>query len=211
LFSKGSRVITSPDHIDKDAWDESRLVSFLRRRDEEAFGILIRRYQKKVFGIAYGITLDKEESLDIVQEVFLKVYEKIHTFRQESTLSTWLHRITVNLCLNWKRRWKRRFRWHHEPVEGDNARKEAELARNGQHPDTLYEKKELRQVFWQKLKELPEGARAVLVLREVEGLSYAEIAEALNIRKGTVSSRLFYARKRLKECLKEHVGEAGDS
>jgi RNA polymerase sigma-70 factor (ECF subfamily) len=153
--------------------------------------------------------LDREESLDIVQEVFLKVFEKIHTFREESTLSTWLHRITVNLCLNWKRRWKRRFRWHHEPIEGDEAAKEAELARNGQHPDTLYEKKELIQVIWQRLKELPEEARAVFVLREVEGLSYDEIAEVLNISKGTVSSRLFYVRKRLKESLKEHLGEAG--
>ena len=197
-----------PDEIDTNLWDESKLVSLLKKREEEAFSVLIRRYQEKIFGIAYGITLDREESLDIAQDVFLKVFEKIHTFREESRLSTWVYRITVNLCLNWKRRWKRRFRWHHEPIEEERTDKKAEVIGNGQYPDTLYEKKELEQIFWQSLKELPESARAVFVLREVEGLSYDEIAEALKIEKGTVSSRLFYARKRLKECLRTHAGDS---
>ncbi len=195
------------DEMDTDLWDESKLVSLLKKREEEAFSVLIRRYQEKIFGIAYGITLDREESLDIVQDAFLKVFEKIHTFREESRLSTWIYRITVNLCLNWKRRWKRRFRWHHESIEGEETSKKADIAKDGQHPDTLYEKKELEQIFWQSLKELPESARAVFVLREVEGLSYDKIAETLKIGKGTVSSRLFYARKKLKSSLRAHVGE----
>ena len=102
-------------------WDEERLISFLKEGHEEAFRVLVRRYQKKLFGIAYGITLEREESLEIVQEVFLKVHQKIHSFRGEASLSTWLHRITVNLCLNWQRRWKRRLKWHHQPLERDDG------------------------------------------------------------------------------------------
>ena len=199
------------EEMDTDLWNESRLVSLLKKREEEAFRVLMQRYEKKVYGIAYGITLDREESLDIVQEVFVKVYERIHTFRGESKLSTWLHRITVNLCLNWKRRWKRRFRWQHEPIEPGKISQEADAERKGWRPDVLYEKKELEQIFWQSLRKIPETARAVFVLKEVEGLSYDEIAEMLNIRKGTVSSRLFYARRKLKESIRAHERGKGDS
>jgi RNA polymerase sigma-70 factor (ECF subfamily) len=198
-----------PEEIDKEFWNESRLVALLKKREEEAFRVLMQQYQDRVYAIAYGITLDREESLDIVQEVFIRVYERIETFRGESRLSTWLQRITVNLCLNWKRRWKRRFRWHHQPIESEEIGQGAEDESRDQRPDILYEKKELVKIFWDSLREIPETARAVFVLREVEGLSYDEIAQALKIRKGTVSSRLFYVRKKLKASLGAHVKETG--
>jgi RNA polymerase sigma factor (sigma-70 family) len=88
----------------------------LQRGDEWAFQLLVRRYRKKIFSIAFGITVDAEESKDIVQEVFLQVYQRIGNFRSDASLSTWLHRITVNRCLNWKRRWTRRFKWMHVTV-----------------------------------------------------------------------------------------------
>jgi RNA polymerase sigma-70 factor (ECF subfamily) len=185
--------------------DEKRLVSSLKAGQEDAFRILIRQYRGKLFSIAYGITLDREESLDIVQDVFLKVYRSIHKFREESKLSTWLYRITVNACLNWQRRWKRRFRWHHHPLDRDEAGERTDLKTEEDHPARLYERKELESRIWDNLKTLPEEARAVFVLREFEGLSYDEIAETLNIKKGTVSSRLFYVRKKLREALKEDL------
>ena len=185
--------------------DERRLVSGLKKGQEEAFRVLIRRYEKKLFSIAYGITLDREESLDIVQEVFLKVYEKVDTFREEARLSTWLHRITVNLCLNWQRRWKRRFRWHHQPLEQDDAGNHRELGTNDYHPHTLFERKECGKVLREGLGALSEEARAVFVLKEVEGLSYDDIAKILRIKRGTVSSRLFYARKALTACLEPYL------
>lgn len=197
------------EEVDTGLWDELRLVSLLKKREEEAFRVLMQRYEKKVFGIAYGITLDREESRDIVQEVFVKVYESIDTFRGESKLSTWLHRITVNLCLNWKRRWKRRFRWQHEPIDSKETSQRADAEGKDRRPDVIYEKKELEQVFWQSLRKIPETARAVFVLKEVEGLSYDEIAQTLNIRKGTVSSRLYYARRKLKDALRAHEREKG--
>lgn len=180
-------------------------MRLLKQRDEEAFRVLIRRYQGKLFSIAYSMTLDREESLDIVQETFLKVYQNIHTFREESKLSTWLHRITVNLCLNWKRRWKRRFKWYHRPIERDETGDRPELGTDNYCADSLYEKKEFEKILWENLKQLPEEARVVFVLKEVEGLSYNEIARVLKIKRGTVSSRLFYARKRLKESLKQYL------
>ncbi|MBW2109133.1 MAG: RNA polymerase sigma factor [Deltaproteobacteria bacterium] len=181
--------------------DEKRLVALLKEGDETAFRLLIRTYRSRLYAIAYGITLDREESLDIVQDVFIKVYEKIHTFRGESSLATWLHRITVNLCLNWKRRWTRRFRWHHQPLEKEDGMDYPELGTSEGVAEQLYEQKELKHLLWRQLQQLPGDARAVFVLKEVEGLSYDEIAKALNIKKGTVSSRLFYARKRLRTAL----------
>jgi len=189
----------------KDLWGEKQLVSSLKEGQEEAFRVLIRRYQGKLFGIAYGITLDREESQDIVQDVFLKVYRSIHKFRGESSLSTWLYRFTVNTCLNWQRRWKRRFRWHHRSLERDDAGASSELRTDDHDSEKLYEQKELERRMWDNLKTLPEEARAVFVLKEVEGLSYDEIAETLNIKKGTVSSRLFYVRKKLREALGEYL------
>ena len=127
--------------------NEDALVERLKQGDDKAFRIFIRQYQSKLYGIAFGITLDREESLDIVQDVFLIVYQKIHTFRGESSLSTWLHRITVNMCLNWKRRWTRRFKWHHQPLEKDEGGDYPELGTTDALPETLYEQKELKEIL----------------------------------------------------------------
>lgn len=192
---------------DTDTWDEDRLVALLKQGHEGAFRVLVRQYQDKLFGIAYGITMEREESLDIVQDVFFKVSRHIHTFQGKAKLSTWLRRITINECLNWQRRWKRRLRWHHQPLERDDAGDCPELATNKYSPGALFQEKELEKLFWERLKKLPEEARAVFVLKEVEGLSYDEIAGILKIKRGTVSSRLFYARENLRKSLKEYLSE----
>lgn len=185
--------------------DEDRLISLLVEGQEEAFSILIKRYQGRLLSIAYGITLDREESQEIVQEVFLKVFQKISTFKRQSSLSTWLHRITVNQCLNWRRKWKRRARWQHQSIDDDEAFHAPELASEENGPETLFRKTEFQKAFKEKLRSLPEDARAVFTLKEIEGLSYEEIARIMKIKKGTVSSRLFYARKKIKESLSEYL------
>jgi len=182
-------------------WDETRLVALLKEGSEAAYRQLVRRYQDKVFRIAYGITLDREESFDICQEVFLQVFRSIASFQENARLATWLHRITINQALNWKRKWKRRFRWHHRPLEAQSGVDSPEMGSDAYSPERRYREKELESRFKEKLGSLPEEARAVFVLKELEGLSYDEIAERLNIKRGTVSSRLFYARRRLKEAL----------
>ena len=190
--------------MDRPLKDEKKLIGLLKQGDQEAYRVLVRQYQQMVFRIAYGITLDREESLDIAQEVFLKIYQKIDTFEQKAALSTWLHRITVNQSLNWKRRWKRRFRWHHQPLESSGA---LELGTEKHKPERLYQHQELSRVLQEGLGKLPEDARAVFVLKEIEGFSYEEIAATLHIKRGTVSSRLFYARKRLRDLLREYLDE----
>ena len=181
--------------------DESELVSALKAGDENAFQILMARHRERVYSIAYGFTLDREESLDIVQEVFIKAFRGIHLFKADSKLSTWLHRITVNESLNWRRKWSRRFKSFHKPLDLRSNGFNLFLKSNDKSPDVLFDAKEMGIKVKKAMADLPEQARMVFVLREVEGYSYEEIANILKIRKGTVSSRLHYARKKLQELL----------
>lgn len=194
-----------------DIWSEERLISGLVQGQEAAFRALIRQYQGRLFGVAFGITQDREESLDIVQEVFIRVFQKIRYFKQEAKLSTWLHRITVNQCLNIKRGWKRRFKWFHQSMGNDTDEQTPELQSNAHFPETLYQEKEFKREFGKALKKLPAASKAVFVLKEMEGLSYEEIADVLKIKRGTVSSRLFHARRQLKKSLASYLDKEPDN
>jgi len=187
---------------------DDELILRLQRGDEWAFQLLVRRFRKKIFSIAFGITLDAEESQDIVQEVFLQAYRSIVNFRGDSSLATWLHRITVNRCLNWKRRWARRFKWMHVSMDDVDEHPVAELESDLPTPEDRVANLQIREQIDNALKMLPDQARTVFVLRELEGLSYEEIAAVTGVKLGTVRSRLFHARKRLKEILQQR--EKGD-
>lgn len=187
--------------INNNQWDEKELIQRLKKGEEEAFRVLVRQYQSRLYGMIIGIVLEREESRDILQEVFLKVYTAIGSFEGRSGLITWLRRIAINECLNWRRRWKRRFRWKHQSLETEQGSQDMELGNEEYGPETLYQKKRLEKLLMERLNSLPEDARTVFVLRELEGLTYDEIASLLNINKGTVSSRLFHARQRLKQSL----------
>ncbi|MEA2040210.1 MAG: sigma-70 family RNA polymerase sigma factor [Thermodesulfobacteriota bacterium] len=190
---------------DEDFSNEEDLVAFLKKGHDGAFRVLIKEYQERLFHIACGIISDREESLDIVQEVFLKVHRNINTFDERSKLSTWLYRITVNECLNLHRSWKRRFRSYHQSIETDESNYLTELGTDDFAPDALYQEKEVENAFQEALKGLRKNARAVFVLKEVEGLSYDEISGILKIKRGTVSSRLCYARKNLRKSLGKYL------
>jgi RNA polymerase sigma-70 factor (ECF subfamily) len=181
--------------------DEKELISDLKRGKESAYRSLVHQFQERLIHIAYGITLDREDSMDIVQEVFLKVYTSIHTFKEDSLLYAWLRRITINQSLNWKRRWKRRFRWHHQSLEKKEIYDSVNQQAESNHPEISYISKEQKKILEKGLNSLPENDRTALMLKELEGLSYDEIARMLDIKKGTVSSRIFYARKKLKKNL----------
>lgn len=181
--------------------DDRSLVISLKNGDEQAYRILVSQYQAKLRNVAYGITLDLEESLDIIQDVFLKAYTKIEKFKGESSLYTWLRRITINESLNWRRKWKRRFKWQHTSLDQDSGIN-AEAVTEVNEPESIYSQKQLAGVVKEGLDSLPEKFRAVIILKEVEGLSYEEIGALLGINKGTVSSRIFYAREKLREYFK---------
>jgi len=181
--------------------EENDLVDRLKQGQEWAFNILVNKYQNMLLKIAYGITLDREESLEIVQDVFVSVHKNIKNFRQDAGLSGWLRRITINSCLNWKRKWKRRFRWNHQPIEPEDENKLLKAKKDENNPETLYREKQIEMFFMENVRRLPEKIRAVFVLNTLEGLSYDEIAQHLRIRRGTVSSRLYHARKILSESI----------
>ncbi|MBN1905537.1 MAG: RNA polymerase sigma factor [Deltaproteobacteria bacterium] len=181
--------------------DEERLLSDLKNQDEKAYKKLVSLYQAKLKNVAYGITLDAEESTDIIQDVFLKAYMGIERFKGESSLYTWLRRITINESLNWVRKWKRRFRWQHQSIDQEDGWG-PELVSDEAGPEKSLSNRQTSDLLKKGLDSLPEKARAILVLKEVEGLSYDEIGELMGINKGTVSSRIFYAREKLRESLK---------
>jgi len=185
--------------------EEKKLIKRLQQGQEAAFQILVREYQTRLMAIAWGITLDHEESLEIVQDVFLSVHRNINEFRGDAGLMTWMRRITINLCLNWKRRWKRRFRWHHVPLESE----ENILFRGGEtpphSPESHYLGREMEQNIMEHVVKLPEKIRTVFILKTVEEMSYASIAQLLNIKPGTVSSRLYHARKSLASALEREA------
>lgn len=180
-----------------DIIDEADLVERLRKGQEWSFNVLVKKYQARLLKIAYGITLDHEESLEIVQDVFISAFKNIQTFRQDASLATWLRKITINHCLNWKRKWKRKFKWHHDPIESENDKTLFKENEKKNDPEMLYREKQLEENLMKAIKKLPEKIRLVFVLNAFEGLSYEQIAKTLNIKRGTVSSRLYTARKTL--------------
>ncbi|SMC54955.1 RNA polymerase, sigma-24 subunit, RpoE [Desulfocicer vacuolatum DSM 3385] len=178
------------------------MIKRLQQGQEAAFQILVKQYQSRLMAIAWGITLDHEESLEIVQDVFFNVYRNINEFRGDAGLMTWMRKITVNLCLNWKRRWKRRFKWHHVSLDsGDTLSSKEENA----SPESHYLNLEMEKNIMAHVARLPEKIRTVFILKTVEDMSYEAIAQMLNIKPGTVSSRLYHARKSLAGALKREA------
>ncbi len=131
----------------------------------------------------------------MVQEVFINAFIHIHEFRGESSLASWLRKITLNGCLNWKRKWKRRFRWHHTSLEPETEIQGA--VTHNATPESILEEKEFETHLVKAIHRLPEKIRLVFVLNALEGLSYEEISQTLKISKGTVCSRLFHGRKQI--------------
>lgn len=175
--------------------DEKELIQRLQYGDGEAFEFLVETYQKRLMTIAYGITLDREESLEIIQDTFLNVYQNIATFREDSSLMTWMRKITVNLSLNWKRKWGRRLGLHHHSIGSEEAIIFEGADDKPDTPESQYMTYESEKMLMAKIAQLPEKVRGVLVLKAFEKMSYEEIAQTLGINSGTVKSRLHYARK----------------
>jgi RNA polymerase sigma-70 factor (ECF subfamily) len=179
-----------------------QLVQEAKRGDTDAFEELVRRYQQKVYAIAYGICHNEQDAVDVSQEVFIKIHKKLKDFRGASSFYTWLYRITANVSIDFRRRTKRI-----TTVEFDEKILEEprpgvpHLEQKTFDPRKILEGRELREAILSAIEKLPEDQRATVILRELENLSYKEIAKAMNCSLGTVMSRLHYGRKKLKETL----------
>ncbi len=184
---------TGADAFLRDREDERLVLQFLAGR-REAVGDLFRRHRDGVFRIAYRFTGNRDDALEITQDVFMKLIEHLGGFRQGSRFSTWLYRVSVNQTLDFLRRRARLAAAPLSAPPGGGAAGAADPARSA-------ERAELRERLKAALGKLSEKHRTAVVLHGVEQLSYKEIAEITGVSTGTVMSRLFYARKRLAELL----------
>lgn len=192
--------------IVKDEISDSELVKLSVGGDRDAYQQLVIKYQSRAFAIAFDILKSKEDAEDVVQESFVKAYLSLKNFKGNSSFYTWLYRITYNMSIDYRRKLLRRGGIPKEydefrPEEGATA--PAPLGRAPDGPEQAALRKEQRGMLERLLGELSEEHRVVVTLREIDGLSYDEISKVLGVRKGTVMSRLFYARQKLQEALGE--------
>ena len=181
------------------------LVDRVLGGDREAFASLLTRHQKKVFNFMYRMVGERGVAEDLTQEVFLKVYEALPGFRKAAKFSTWLYRIAHNHCLNALKGRGREIAVSALTKEPANGNPVTALVDPSASPEERLEQRELQAVVQEKLAELTPEHRAVLVLRDIQGLSYDEIATALELEDGTVRSRLHRARMELKERLRGYL------
>lgn len=207
----GSRLIAEP--LVKNAgaigWSEvasgeAALIQRCAAGEQSACAELVASHERMVFQLALHLIGDRDEALDLSQEVFLRVFRTLPAFRGQSALRTWIYRIAINQARNRLRWWRRRRRSDQVQLE-QHMRDHGELRQpgDGDNPDRAFVRQEMAARLWAALDALPFDQRTVIVLREIDGLSYEEIADSLNVAIGTVKSRLTRARQTLRRELQE--------
>jgi len=208
------------EHHDVDreaaADDDGALVERARAGDHEAFRALYQRYHRRVYSLAYGVVQNADDALDVVQDGFIKAHRHLDKFEGNSSFYTWLYRIVMNLSIDHIRKHKRTrhvdFDDSLDHGQGEGALGEDALVPRmlGQNPGKSLVRKEIREQIGKALAELSENHRAVLVMRELDGMSYEEMAQAMQCSKGTIMSRLFHARRNMQKRLLEYMGGQKD-
>ena len=189
--------------------DDHELVAAAQGGDRRAFQALYQRYERKVFAVAYGFLRSQEDALDVVQEAFIKVHRYLPNFEGQSSFYTWLYRIVANLCIDHIRRSGRKKdvefddKLRHDG-EQESATNMVQIAALGD-PVEAVRNKEILKAVRESLQHLSDKHRAVIVMRELQGLSYADMAKAMNCSKGTIMSRLFHARRNMQKLLKDRL------
>jgi RNA polymerase sigma-70 factor (ECF subfamily) len=183
---------------------EAALISRCTAGDQTACAELVAEHQRMVYQLSLNLLGDHNEALDLSQEVFLRVFRTIHTFRGQSALRTWIFRIVINQARNRQRWWNRRHRRQQVSLD-EHIEQNGEMAEQGDAgaPDRALDRKELAARIATALDALPFDQRTAIVLREVDGLSYEEIAFSLGVTLGAVKARLTRARQALRATLKE--------
>lgn len=177
--------------------EELALVQRVQSGELDAFEDLVRAHEKTVYNLALRMTGNPQDAEDMAQEAFLKAYRSLPDFRGESKFSVWLYRIVSNVCLDHLRKQSRRPASSLTREDEDGEEQQLEVPDESQSPERLLEQKLTREAVQRGLAELPGEQRQILLLREVRGMSYEEIAETLGLEAGTVKSRIFRARKKL--------------
>jgi RNA polymerase sigma-70 factor (ECF subfamily) len=203
LFLRSSRPESETDAAFEQACEDQRLLLALQAGNERAYEQLIERFQSPVYNLAYRLLNDPADAADVLQEVFIKIFRNVSTFRGESSLRTWVYRIAVNESHN-RRRWLFRHRRGETGLEetfDDDETRERPLKDNGETPFDFAMNRQAEHLLEEGLAAINPVYRAVLVLREVEEMSYEEIASILELSIGTVKSRIVRGRDALRKHL----------
>ena len=192
LYEKGGGKVT-----------EQELVAAARAGDQQAFEQLVLDNQNRIYSLAVRLTGDREEAFDLAQEAFVKAWQGLPSFQGGSSFSTWIYRLATNVCIDYLRKQKRRRQVEAEVSLDDEEGGWTEPADWSQDPQRQLERSERGRALARGLEALPEQQRQILVLRELSGLSYQEISQALALDLGTVKSRIARARLALRKILAE--------
>jgi RNA polymerase sigma-70 factor (ECF subfamily) len=180
---------------------EKEIIEKCKKGDEAAFDELVERHQSKVINMCYGMLSDREDAYDAAQEVFLRVYRHIGSFKGQSSLSTWIYRIVVNVCSDALRKRGKTIVTSLSEEDGDKP--VLEIADDSPSPDEAAQRNETVEMVRAAIAKLKDEYREVVLLCDIEGMSYDEAAEAIGCPMGTVKSRLNRARKSLRKILSE--------
>jgi RNA polymerase sigma-70 factor (ECF subfamily) len=202
----------------KEAQEDRALVERVQAGDKEAFRTLVERHQRRAFSIAMSLVRDENDARELVQDAFLRVYKNIGTFQGQSSFFTWLYRIITNLSIDLIRKPGRQVAELDENRVGTTDSEETGPSKDfpflsridGADPADVVRRGEIASRLREALAALPDYHRGVILMREIEGLSYEEMAQAMGVSKGTIMSRLFHARQKLQkalvDCYQEQVG-----
>lgn len=197
----------------REAEVDRALVTQAQEGDTAAFQQLVERHQRRAFAIAIGMVRDENDAREIVQEAFLRVFKSLDRFKGGSAFFTWLYRIVTNLSIDHMRKPARReAELFDNPQIADDADKYPFVSRiDGADPMDVVRRRQIAERIQAALDALPPYHRAVIIMREVEGMSYEQMAESMGVSKGTIMSRLFHARQKLQralaDCYRENIGQ----
>lgn len=183
--------------------DEHNLIELAQSGNQSAFRTLVETYQSMVYNLAYRMVNNPEDAADLTQEVFLSVWRNLRSFQGRSALSTWLYRLTANAAIDFLRKEQRHPTVPLTAEDSDGEERALDIPDESASPQRELERKELREAIEQGLATLSPDHRQILLLREMEGLSYQEIAQALGLEEGTVKSRIARARLALRDFLRK--------
>jgi len=188
---------------------DAELVNRFKEGDRDAFSEIVRRYQDRVYTLAFRWMRDRTVAEEVSQDVFLALFRSLERFRGDSQLSTWIYRVVVNHCKNRKLYRHRRKMDQHEALEGeprgDDDGPQRQLPDEGPGTDARVHQEEARELLTTALESLDEDQRQIVILRDIQGLSYEEISDMLGVARGTVKSRLHRARHQLAKVLSRRI------
>jgi len=187
---------------DREKLLEKELVAKVKSGDDKAFEQIIKLYEQKICSTIYYMVKDQDIVEDIAQEVFIKIYKNINKFNEQSSLYTWIYRITMNACFDEIKK-EKKITYFSNIVETDEGEQEVEFYDPSQNVDEIVEAKLNKQELIKAIKKLTDEQRALIVLRDIRGFSYWEIADMLKLKLGTVKSKISRARIALKEELEK--------